>query len=59
MLVFGSTVYFTWKQGATGWSLSSTPDLLRTLARDGAIYFLFIFLIHAVYAFTLIFGQVS
>jgi len=57
--VFGLTVYFSWRLGATRPSLTGSPSLLHILVRDGAIYFLFILANHMVLTFALLFGRVS
>jgi hypothetical protein len=41
------------------WSGAGVPSILRTLARDGALYFMIIFTSHIIYTFTLLLGRVS
>jgi len=56
-LVFGITVYYSWKQAAAHWSLEASPSLFHTLFRDGFIYFLFIFVNHIMCTVALVLGQ--
>ena len=47
------------RQGTSIWPGNSKPNLLRTLARDGALYFMVIFTSHIIYTFTFILAPVS
>ncbi|KAF9654076.1 hypothetical protein BDM02DRAFT_3182482 [Thelephora ganbajun] len=57
IVIFIVTIYCAVKQSGTRWLGKGAPSLLRTLARDGALYFMVIFTSHIIYTFTLILGR--
>ncbi|KAF9642869.1 hypothetical protein BDM02DRAFT_1842299 [Thelephora ganbajun] len=57
IIIFIVTIYCAVKQSGTRWLGKGTPSLLHTLARDGTLYFVFIFTSHIVYTFTLTLGR--
>jgi len=58
-ITFVVTIYSVVRQGAMRWPGKGRPSILRTLARDGALYFSVIFTSHVVFTFTLTLAHVS
>jgi len=58
-ITFVVTIYSVVRQGAMRWPGKGGPSILRTLARDGALYFAVIFTSHVVFTFTLALAHVG